>query len=79
MNVKIDTLVDIVLAEQKRLRCVLDLAEVYEIIELTIRKCQIKGKSASYISVLLADEIRDYVHRKEINRIGEMNSCVMYA
>lgn len=45
-------------------------AEAMKILDLCIRKCEITGKGADYIRILMDDEIRNHLLRKKVNEIS---------
>ena len=74
-----DVLFDIVEDVQGRIGYIFSAQEVRKVLAYTKRKCEINGKGDSYVPILFENELRDYVMRAEINRLGEMNRCARFA
>ena len=79
MGVNIERLADIAVAAQRRSGGDLDLMDVYNVLRYTIRKAKLNGKGEDYVPILFENELRDFLMRKEINRIGRKNQCVTCA
>lgn len=56
-----------------------DVEEVADVMEHTVKKCQINGGGKEYMPALFENELRDFVTRKEINERGKVNLCVNIA
>lgn len=78
-KINTEELADIAIAAQRRAGADLDLMDVYNVLRYTIRKAELNGKGDDYVPVLFENELRDFLMRKEINRIGGMNQCARYA
>ena len=49
--------------------------EAWEVMTHTVRKARMNGKGDDYIPVLLENELRDFLTRKQINLLGRLNEC----
>lgn len=58
---------------------VINFDDLADALELTLRKMKLKHKEESYLPLLLETELEELVIRREINRIGVMNQCAVYA
>jgi len=47
--------------------------ELAGVIQLTIRKCEAKGKDTEYFYLLLRDELKDFLFRAHINAMWILN------
>ena len=50
--------------------------EIDSILSFTKRKVELNGKGDGYIPILFENELRDFVMRKIVNRLGSANRCV---
>ena len=79
MDRRIEDLVDILFATQRRLGYTFDVIDVFNILTHTIRKCELNGKGEGYIPILFENELEDFVMREQINLLGRMNLCAKSA
>ena len=79
LNERIEELVDILIAVQRKLRYTFDLMDVFNILTHTIRKCELNQKGDDYIPLLFENELEDFVMREQINLRGRMNLCARSA
>lgn len=49
------------------------------VLDYTVRKCELIGKGPEYLPMLFENELRDYYMRKEINFMGGMKKCAVFA
>lgn len=64
-----DELADVILDVQRHTGCCFDVVDAYEIARYTIRKADLNGKDGSYVPILLENELRDFLMRKQINAL----------
>ena len=78
-KINTEELEDIAMAAQRRMGPDLSMVDVYNVLKYTIRKAEVNGKDAEYVPILFENELRDFVTRKAINRIGRLNLCAQSA
>lgn len=78
-KINAEELADIVFDVQREYGYRFDLMEVFEIARHTIRKADLNGKDESYVPILLKNELKDFLMRKQINFLGRLNQCAKYA
>lgn len=72
-NLNADRALAVVNEVSERLNYFFDDEEIIEIVQYTIRKCEMNSKDEEYFYILLENELSDYVMRAYINYMGEMN------
>lgn len=66
-----EELADVILEVQRRTGYRFDVVDAYEIARNTIHKAELNGKDESYVPILLENELRDFLMRKQINVLGK--------
>lgn len=72
-NLDADRALAVVNEVSEKMNYFFDDEEVIEIVQYTIRKCEMNGKDEEYFYILLENELEDYLMRAYINYMGEMN------
>ncbi len=70
-----EAMVDILYQVQREVGHTFSFDEVYATVVQTRRKVDLNGKGDDYIPVLLENELRDFLMRKQINLLGRLNEC----
>lgn len=73
MDDQVDELVEIVERVEKKTGWTFCPKELHDILQFTIRKCELNGKGDDYIPILFENELTDYLMRLVINARGAKN------
>lgn len=49
------------------------------VLDHTVRKCERIGKGPEYLPLLFENELSDFYMRQQINAMGGMNRCAVFA
>lgn len=75
VNETAKAMADVLFQVQRETGHTFTVDDAWEVMIHTVRKARMNGKGDDYIPVLLENELRDFLMRKQINLLGRLNEC----